>query len=119
LDSEHNQPSPDSDGKTWVRSLCTEQAAAKALKDFDQASARLEQQHAQTRQAIQHRLMSQHLATMTNPMEGIRRAMPEMLPDLQQMTLSDAIAQGKYVLGLEDLGPDGARYNPETPAAGK
>src|SRR5690554_4215163 len=96
-----------------------EQAAVNDLKDFDDASARLEQQHAQTRQAIQQRLMAQRIAAMANPMEGIRRAMPELLPDLRQMTLSDAIAQGKYVLGLEDLGPDGARYNPETPAAGK
>lgn len=96
-----------------------EQAAAKALKDFDEASARLEQQQAATRQAIQQRLMAQRVAAMANPMEGIRRAMPEMLPDLRQMPLSDAIAQGKYVLGLEDLGPDGTRYTPETPAAGK
>ncbi len=91
----------------------------KPSKDFDDATVRLEQQHAETRQAIQQRLMAQRIAAMANPMEGIRRAMPELLPDLRQMPLSDAIAQGKYVLGLEDLGPDGARYNPETPAAGK
>lgn len=119
LKAEHEAAS-----REWMRlnrndALQKEQAAAKALKDFDEASARLEQQHAETRQAIQQRLMAQRLAAMANPMEGIRRAMPEMLPDLRQMPLSDAIAQGKYVLGLEDLGPDGARYNPETPAAGK
>lgn len=96
-----------------------EQSAAKALKDFDDASARLEQQHAETRQAIQKRLMTQRIAAMANPMEGIRQSMPEMLPGLRQMPLSEAIAQGKYVLGLEDLGPDGAGYKPETPAAGK
>lgn len=114
----------DTASREWMRlssneALQKEQETAKALKDFDEASARLEQQHAETRQAIQQRLMAQRIASMANPMEGLRRAMPEMLPDLRRMPLSDAIAEGKYVLGLEDLRPDGTRYNPETPAAGK
>lgn len=33
LDPEHSQPSPDSDGKAWVRSLCTERAAASASRE--------------------------------------------------------------------------------------
>nr|BBJ05471.1 hypothetical protein YBY_33200 [Marinobacter nauticus] len=119
LKAEHDAASQEWMKRNSDEAFRKEQAAAKALKDFDEASARLEQQQAETRQAIQHRLMAQRIAAMANPMEGIRRAMPEMLPDLRQMTLSDAIAQGKYILGLEDLGPDGARYNPETPAAGK
>ncbi|MDX5335737.1 MAG: ABC transporter permease, partial [Marinobacter sp.] len=119
LKAEHDAASREWMNRNSDQAFRKEQAAAKALNDFDDASARLEQQHAQTRQSIQQRLMAQRIAAMANPMEGIRRAMPELLPDLRQMTLSDAIAQGKYVLGLEDLGPDGARYNPETPAAGK
>lgn len=112
------------DVDAWLKDQTTEsfnrqKNSARALEEFEQARERAVAQMSQTRQAIHQRFMAQRLARMSNPMEAVRQSMPKLLPGLRQMALSDAIAQGKYVLGLEDMGTEGARYTPASPQEGR
>jgi hypothetical protein len=112
------------DAEAWLKAQTAENNAkqnqsAKALKDFEQARERAQTKLAQARQAIHQRFMAQRLARLSNPMEAVRQSMPNLLPGLRQMPLSDAIAQGKYIPGLEDLTADGARFTPASQQEGR
>ncbi len=93
--------------------------ARRAQAQLDKVQTRTEAQLAQTQAAINERLMAQRLATMSHPLEAIRQSMPTLLPGLRLMTLANAIQQGKYILGLEDLSADGERVRPDTENTGQ
>lgn len=112
------------DVEAWLKAQTDENTArenqsARALKEFEQARERAQTKLGQARQAIHQRFMVQRLARLSNPMEALRQSMPNLLPGLRQMALSDAIAQGKYILGLEDLTADGARFTPASQQEGR
>lgn len=98
-----------------------EAAYAVALKAGRDAQARFEQQRIvmeqqlnERRKAIAQRLAERRTAQLSRPFEGLRQAMPQTLPGLRQIPLSNAIAQGHYILGLEDLDASGAKVTPQT-----
>ncbi|WP_375177485.1 ABC transporter permease, partial [Marinobacter mobilis] len=90
--------------------------ALKAGRDaqarFEQQRIALEQQLSERRAAITQRLAERRTAQLSRPFEGLRQAMPHTLQGLRQIPLNDAIAQGHYILGLEDLDASGARVTP-------
>ncbi|WP_223808034.1 ABC transporter permease [Marinobacter sp. R17] len=90
-----------------------------AHQQLERTRAEAELRLGQTQEALNQRFMARRLAMMSHPLEAVRQSMPTLLPGLRLMPLSDAIEQGKYVLGLEDLSAEGERVTPSTAKAKK
>ncbi|TBW53372.1 ABC transporter permease [Marinobacter halodurans] len=94
-------------------------ASREAHRQLERTRAEAEVRLGQAQEALNQRFMARRLAMMSHPLEAIRQSMPTLLPGLRLMPLSDAIEQGKYVLGLEDLSAEGERVMPSKARAKK
>lgn len=90
-----------------------------AHRELERTREQAETRLGQAQQALNQRFLTRRLAMLSHPLEAIRQSMPNLLPGLRLMPLRDAIKQGKYVLGLEDLSAEGERVTPPTANAQK